>query len=182
LLGNGTREPEDHLQHLGLKVRPSNSSGLPVRRDVLSRPHISLPRSKTSPKARAFFFSVWHRVQENVFADDVTNALATIVPNDPPRFLAARTVIMTRPDPQRSGGAVFSRVAVETRAEQSRASSPRPPAVAYCQGTPLLSVIIRDHRRGKAPICSSRLRRSPIADIHGRGAAKIQAHIIVAVN
>ena len=35
----------------------------------------------------------------------------------------------------------FSRVAIETRAEQSRASSPRIPAVAYCQGTVLRNEI-----------------------------------------
>lgn len=35
-----------------------------------------------------FLFSVWDRIEENVFADDVTNALARIFPDDPPRFLA----------------------------------------------------------------------------------------------
>ena len=35
-----------------------------------------------------FLFNVWDRIEENVFADDVTNALARIFPNDPPRFLA----------------------------------------------------------------------------------------------
>jgi hypothetical protein len=35
-----------------------------------------------------FLFSVWDRIEENVFADDVTNALAKIFPHDPPRFLA----------------------------------------------------------------------------------------------
>ena len=35
-----------------------------------------------------FLFNVWDRIEVNVFADDVTNALAKIFPNDPPRFLA----------------------------------------------------------------------------------------------
>jgi ubiquinone/menaquinone biosynthesis C-methylase UbiE len=35
-----------------------------------------------------FLFSVWDRIEENVFADDVTNALAKMFPNDPPRFMA----------------------------------------------------------------------------------------------
>src|SRR6266704_4275449 len=35
-----------------------------------------------------FLFNVWDRIEENVFADDVTNALAKIFPNDPPCFLA----------------------------------------------------------------------------------------------
>ncbi|TIV70448.1 MAG: methyltransferase domain-containing protein, partial [Mesorhizobium sp.] len=35
-----------------------------------------------------FLFNVWDRIEENVFADDITNALARIFPDDPPRFLA----------------------------------------------------------------------------------------------
>ena len=35
-----------------------------------------------------FLFNVWDRIEENVFANDVTNALAEVFPNDPPRFLA----------------------------------------------------------------------------------------------
>jgi ubiquinone/menaquinone biosynthesis C-methylase UbiE len=42
-----------------------------------------------------FLFSVWDRIEENVFADDVTNALAEIFPNDPPRFLHARRTATT---------------------------------------------------------------------------------------
>src|SRR6202047_1152364 len=33
-----------------------------------------------------FFFNVWDRIDENVFANDVTDALARIFPSDPPRF------------------------------------------------------------------------------------------------
>ena len=84
-----------------------------------------------------FLFSVWDRIEENVFADDVTNALARLFPNDPPRFLARtphgyHDKALIRRDLEEAG---FSRVVIETRAEQSRASSPRVPAVAYCQGT-----------------------------------------------
>ena len=35
-----------------------------------------------------FLFSVWDRIEENVFADEVTNHLAELFPHDPPRFLA----------------------------------------------------------------------------------------------
>ena len=35
-----------------------------------------------------FLFNVWDRIEENVFANDVTNALAELFPSDPPRFLA----------------------------------------------------------------------------------------------
>jgi ubiquinone/menaquinone biosynthesis C-methylase UbiE len=129
-----------------------------------------------------FLFSVWDRIEENVFADDVTNALARIFPNDPPRFLARtphgyHDTALIRRDLQAAG---FSRVAIETRAEQSRASSPRIPAVAYCQGT-LLRNEIEAREAGKLEFASDYV-ASAIADKHGHGevAAKIQAHVILA--
>ena len=96
-----------------------------------------------------FLFNVWDRIEENVFANDVTNALAEIFPDDPPRFLARtphgyHDTALIRGELEDAG---FSRVAIETRAEQSRASSPRLPAVAYCQGTPLRNEI--EARSGK---------------------------------
>jgi hypothetical protein len=83
-----------------------------------------------------------------------------------------------------AGGGVVTRALapmIETRAEQSRASSPRLPAVAYCQGTFLRNEIeARD--AGKLESATDYV-ASPIADRHGRGeiAAKIQAHVIMAV-
>jgi ubiquinone/menaquinone biosynthesis C-methylase UbiE len=130
-----------------------------------------------------FLFSVWDRIEENVFAGDVTNALARIFPNDPPRFLARtphgyHDTALIRSELEQAG---FSRVTIETRAEQSRASSPRLPAVAYCQGT-LLRNEIEARGAGKLQ-ASTDYAASVIADRHGSGeiAAKIQAHVIVAV-
>ena len=128
-------------------------------------------------------FSVWDRIEENVFADDVTNALARIFPDDPPRFLARtphgyHDTALIRRDLESAG---FSGVEIETRAEQSRASSPRLPAVAYCQGTVLRNEIeARD--AGNLESATDYV-ASAIADKHGRGevAAKIQAHVIVAM-
>ena len=130
-----------------------------------------------------FLFNVWDRIEENVFADDVTNALAKMFPNDPPRFLARtphgyHNTALIRRELEEAG---FSRVAVETRAEQSRASSPRHPAIAYCQGTPLRNEIeARDAGKLEA---ATNFAASAIANRHGSGevAAKIQAHVIVAV-
>jgi ubiquinone/menaquinone biosynthesis C-methylase UbiE len=130
-----------------------------------------------------FLFSVWDRIEENIFADDVTNALARIFPNDPPRFLARtphgyHDTALIRRDLEDAG---FSRVVIETRAEQSRAASPHLPAVAYCQGTVLRSEIeARDPGKLEA---ATDYAASAIADRHGRGevAAKIQAHVIVAL-
>lgn len=129
-----------------------------------------------------YLFSVWDRIEENIFADDVTNALATIFPNDPPRFLARtphgyHDTALIRRELQDAG---FSRIVIETRAEQSRASSPRVPAVAYCQGTPLRNEI-EAREPGKLEYATDYV-ESAIADRHGRGevAAKIQAHVILA--
>jgi hypothetical protein len=74
-----------------------------------------------------------NRIEENVFADDVTNALAKVFPNDPPRFLARtphgyHDTALIRSELEKAG---FSRVVIETRAEQSRASSPRHPAIDF---------------------------------------------------
>ncbi|RAZ80250.1 class I SAM-dependent methyltransferase [Mesorhizobium atlanticum] len=130
-----------------------------------------------------FLFSVWDRIEENIFADDVTNALARIFPHDPPRFLARtphgyHDKDLIRGDLTAAG---FSDVTIDTRAEQSRASSPRVPAVAYCQGTLLRNEI--EAREAGSLASATDYAESVIADRHGRGAvaAKIQAHIIVAV-
>src|SRR3954452_8224689 len=130
-----------------------------------------------------FLFNVWDRIEENVFANDVTTALARIFPNDPPRFLARtphgyHDTDLIRSELEQAG---FSRVSIETRAEQSRAASARLPAVAYCQGTVLRNEI-EARESGKLEAATGYV-ASAIADQHGHGevAAKIQAHIIVAV-
>src|SRR5262249_52463248 len=129
-----------------------------------------------------FLFNVWDRIEENVFADDVTNALAKIFPNDPPRFLARtphgyHDTALIRSELEEAG---FSGVVIEPRAEQTRASSPRIPAVAYCQGT-LLRNEIEARDPGKLEFATDYV-AAAIADKHGRGAvaAKIQAHVVLA--
>jgi ubiquinone/menaquinone biosynthesis C-methylase UbiE len=129
-----------------------------------------------------FLFNVWDRIEENVFADDVTNALARIFPNDPPRFLARtphgyHDTALIRSDLEKAG---FSNVAIETRAEQSRASSPCLPAVAYCQGT-VLRTEIEAREAGKLQAATD-YAAAAIAERHGSGAvaAKIQAHVVIA--
>ena len=129
-----------------------------------------------------FLFNVWDRIEENVFADEVTNALAEIFPDDPPRFMARtphgyHDTTLIRSELAAAG---FLHVTIETRAEQSRASSPRIPATAYCQGTVLRSEIeARDP--GNLQSVTDTV-AAAIADRHGHGeiAAKIQAHIIMA--
>jgi ubiquinone/menaquinone biosynthesis C-methylase UbiE len=129
-----------------------------------------------------FVFNVWDRIEENVFADDVTNALAELFPNDPPRFLARTPHGYHDPAviSHELNNAGFSSVVIETRAEQSRASSPWHAAVAYCQGTPLRNEI--EARAADKLENATDYAAAKIAKRHGSGeiAAKIQAHIVVA--
>ena len=89
-------------------------------------------------------FNVWDRIEENDFAHVVTTALAASYPDDPPRFLARtphgyhdRGAIER--DLEAAGFDALPRF--ETVAARSRAASPRTPALAYCQGTPLRNEI-----------------------------------------
>ena len=130
-----------------------------------------------------FLFNVWDRIEENVFANDVTNALEEAFPNDPPRFLARtphgyHDTALIRSELEAVG---FTNVVIETRAEQSRAPSPQVVALAYCQGTPL-----RNEIEARAPDgleAATNHAAAEIARRHGQGpvAAKIQAHVITAV-
>ena len=42
-----------------------------------------------------FFFNVWDRIEANEFADVITQELAAVFPNDPPRFWPARRTVIT---------------------------------------------------------------------------------------
>ncbi len=149
-------------------------------------------RSKAFSEARrvlrsggVFIFNVWDRIEENEFADVVTTALESLFPGDPPRFLA-RTPhgYYDHPTIARdiaSGGFTAS-PQTSTVAARSRAASPRIPAVAYCQGTPLRNEIeARDASRlGEATDIAA----EAIARRFGRGTVdgKIQAHIVTIEN
>jgi len=129
-----------------------------------------------------FVFSVWDRIEENAFADDVTQALAEVFPHDPPRFMARtphgyHDTTQIRDDVSRAG---FTHIAIETREALSHAATARAAATAYCQGTPLRNEIeARD-----ASLLQHAIDRATeaIARRHGDGpvAGKIQAHVIVA--
>ena len=128
-----------------------------------------------------FTFNVWDRISENEFADVVTTALESQFPRDPPRFLE-RTPhgYYDRQTIERdlSNGGFTASPSVATVAARSRAESPRIPAIAYCQGTPLRSEIeARDPSGlGKATDIAT----EAIAQRFGRNAVdgKIQAHVV----
>jgi SAM-dependent methyltransferase len=92
----------------------------------------------------AFIFNVWNDIERNEFADVVTKAVGALFPEDPPLFLA-RT-----PHGHGSLGEIegdvssagFENCLTIQRDETSVAATPRLPAVAYCQGTPLRNEIL----------------------------------------
>jgi ubiquinone/menaquinone biosynthesis C-methylase UbiE len=90
-----------------------------------------------------FFFNVWDRIEENDFADTVMQALAAVFPHDPPRFMA-RTPHGYHDEKQirqELKAAGFTNLAFDAVDARSKAPSPRDPAVAFCQGTPLRNEI-----------------------------------------
>jgi SAM-dependent methyltransferase len=128
-----------------------------------------------------FIFNVWDRIEENEFADSVTTALESLFPKDPPRFLArVPHGYYDRPTIERdlANGGFTGSPQFATVAARSRANSPRVPAIAYCQGTPLRNEIeARDAARlGEATDIAAEV----VAQRFGRGAVdgKIQAHIV----
>jgi SAM-dependent methyltransferase len=129
-----------------------------------------------------FVFSVWDRIEENAFADDVTSALAAVFPHDPPQFLARtphgyHDIALIRTELNCAG---FADIHIETHQKVSRAPSARDVATAYCQGTPLRNEI--EARDASLLQFATDRATEAIASRHGEGpvAGKIQAHVIVA--
>lgn len=130
----------------------------------------------------SFFFNAWDRIEENVFADIVTRAVAEVFPDDPPGFLARtphgyHDVDAIRKDVEAAG---FKDISIDTVEAVSTAPSPRHPAVAYCQGTPLRNEI---EERDAALLNEVTDRaEAAIAERYGTGivSAKIQGHVVVA--
>ena len=129
-----------------------------------------------------FYFSVWDRISENDFADVVTEALAVLFPQDPPRFMARiphgyHDVERIRAELKAGGFADISIDAVDAR---SKASSPTDPAIAYCQGTPLRNEIeARDASRLEE---ATKQAAEALAHRFGSGAieGRIRAFVITA--
>jgi ubiquinone/menaquinone biosynthesis C-methylase UbiE len=90
-----------------------------------------------------FLFNVWDKISENDFADVVTQALAAVFPDDPPRFMARtphsyHDVERIRTELKAAG---FDDISIDAVDRRSKAASPMDPAIAYCQGTPLRNEI-----------------------------------------
>jgi ubiquinone/menaquinone biosynthesis C-methylase UbiE len=130
-----------------------------------------------------FCFNVWDHISANEFADVVTESLAAVFPRDPPRFLARTphgyhdTDLIRR----QVADAGFSDVSIDAVEHRSRAPSPRHPAVAYCQGTPLCNEIeARDATRLEE---ATKVATEAVAHRFGHGPVdgRIRAFVVTAV-
>ena len=130
----------------------------------------------------SLLFNVWDRIEANQFADVVTQAAASVFPDDPPRFLARtphgyHDVDVIREELRKAG---FSQISIDTLEETSSAPSPRHPALAYCQGTPLRNEIetrggdLLDHVTDQATqAIAARFGSGPVE-------AKVRGHVVTA--
>jgi ubiquinone/menaquinone biosynthesis C-methylase UbiE len=126
-----------------------------------------------------YLFSVWDRIEENEFAHILTDAVAALSPNNPPRFFA-RTPhgyhdVAVIEDELLAAG--FTNVEIET----ARAPSSRNAALGMCQGTPLRSEI--EARAADRLEAATDAATAALAARFGTGAinGKIRAHIVTAL-
>jgi SAM-dependent methyltransferase len=147
------------------------------------RPKAFAEARRVLKRGGIYLLSVWDRIEDNEFADAVTQSLESIFPDDPPRFLARTPHGYSDPHQIESdlikGG--FPSPHMETVAMQSRAASARIVAMAYCEGTP-----VRDEIVARDPALldkSTDVAEKAIAERWGTGPvdAKMQAHIITAI-
>ena len=129
-----------------------------------------------------FFFNVWDRIEDNEFADVVTQALAKIFPHDPPRFMARtphgyHDESQIRSDLKAAG---FGNITIDAVEHRSPAPSPSEAAIAYCQGTPLRTEI--EARGAPGLQAATESATEALADRFGSGAidGKIRALVISA--
>ena len=131
----------------------------------------------------AMIFNVWDRIETNEFADVVTAAAASVFPDNPPLFLPRtphgyhdKSLIR-----EELGEAGFADVSYDSLDAISSAPSPRHPAIAYCQGTPLRNEI--EERDANLLERVTERAAGAISDRFGAGhvTAKIRGHVITAL-
>jgi SAM-dependent methyltransferase len=132
-------------------------------------------------KDGVFVFNVWDRIEENEFADTVTQALESRFPDDPPRFMARtphgyHDCVAIERDLKLGG--FLAPPHFETIEARSRAPSALGPAIAYCQGTPLRSEIEARDPSGLAQATDSAAQAIALKFGSGPVDGKIQAHVV----
>lgn len=128
-----------------------------------------------------FIFNVWDKISENEFADTVNHVLESMFPEDPPHFMARtphgyydRTTI----EQDLISGGFRKSAQIVTLTTYSCAPSPRVPAIAFCQATPLRNEIeVRDASRlseATDVVANAIAERFGLQVVEG----KIQAHVV----
>lgn len=130
----------------------------------------------------AFIFNVWDRIEANEFARTVTDALAELFPQDPPKFMARTPhgyfdLDRILADLRAAG---FDDVSHETLANISRAADAHDVALGLCQGSPLAAEI-EARAPGEIARVTERVAKA-VARRHGTGAIEgaIRAHRVIA--
>ena len=128
-----------------------------------------------------FIFSVWDEIGTNEFTDVVQQSLAPLFPSDPPTFMSRtphgyHDVERIREDVKAAG---FADISVATIEHVSRAASPKGPATALCQGTPLRNEI---EARGGSLEAATDAASAALTQRFGAGPieGRISAHLITA--
>jgi SAM-dependent methyltransferase len=130
-----------------------------------------------------FLFNVWDRIEENKFAEVVVRSVATLFPDNPPKFLA-RTPhghYDTAALEAQLRAAGFGAVTTGIVTRESHADNALSVAIGYCQGTPMRNEIeaydpdrLAEATEAAAAAITKHFGPGPVT-------GKIQAHIITAM-
>ena len=132
----------------------------------------------------ALFFNVWDRIEKNEFAHTVSMTMESAFPVDPPRFLtrtpygyADRAAI----ERDLAQGGFTAPPHWHTVVSRSHAPTPRIPAIAFCQGTPLRAEIEARDIGGLDDVTA--MAEAALAHRFGPGPVdgRMQAHVITAM-
>lgn len=129
----------------------------------------------------SLLFNVWDRIETNDFACVVSDAVAGLFPDDPPRFMASVphgyfSAELIAGDLALAG--FEGPPAIETVTVISRADTPCLAALAYCQGTPMRGEI--EARGGVGLKDATAVAATALAERFGDGpiAGRIQALVV----
>ena len=129
-------------------------------------------------------FNVWDTLEHNDFPNVVTQALATMFTDDPPRFLARipygyHDVDVIRAEVLAAG--FDSTSTIDTVSARSRAATCAIPAIGFCQGTPLRTEIEARDPGGLA--AATAVAAAAIGDRFGQTDidSGMRAHVITAM-